>query len=259
MSTVLMIQEGPVVRVKLNRPEVRNAFNDELIAELERVLKDVEAMSEARVVVLSGAGDFFCAGADLNWMKSFVGASKKKNEADARRLARLLARLDEFPKPTIAQVQGTAIGGGVGLVAACDIAVAVENTIFALAEVKLGLIPAVISPFVIAKMGESAARRYFLTGERFRTDAALRYGLIHEVAPLDQVEALVQELARQLLSSGPQAIRACKKLIRKVASRISPKIQDYTVKKISELRVSAEGQEGISAFFEKRKPNWHVP
>lgn len=258
MTTVILQTDGPVARVKLNRPEVRNAFNDELIVELDRTLRELEKNKDVRVIVLSGEGDFFCAGADLNWMKSFIGATKKKNEADARRLAKLLTLLNEFSKPTIAQVQGTAIGGGVGLVAACDIAVAVENTIFALAEVKLGLIPAVISPFVISKMGESAARRYFLTGERFRTDVALRYGLIHEAAPQEQAEALVQEIARQLLSSGPQAVRAGKKLIRKVASRITPKIQDYTVKKISELRVSAEGQEGISAFFEKRKPNWHV-
>jgi len=261
MPSIILAREGPIARLRLNRPEVRNAINDELILELEKALKEIEKDKTIRVAILSGEGDFFCAGADLNWMKSFVGASKKKNETDARRLSNLLKSLNEFPKPTIAQVHGAAIGGGVGLLAACDITVAFENTVFALAEVKLGLVPAVISPFVIARMGASAARRYFLTGERFTSDVALRVGLIHEAVPMERLETVVNDIARHLVSSGPEAVRQCKELIRTVGAglktaRTKDPIQDYTVKKIAELRASPEAQEGMKAFLEKRKPGW---
>lgn len=261
MATIILQHDGPIARLKLNRPEVKNAFNDELITELDKALKQLAKDASVRVVILSGEGDFFCAGADLNWMKSFVGAPKAKNEADARRLAKLLTFLNEFPKPTIAQVHGAAIGGGVGLLAACDIAIAFENTIFALAEVKLGLVPAVISPFVIARMGASEARRYFLTGERFTSDVALRAGLISEAVPLERLESSVNEVARHLISSGPEALRHCKELIRIVGAtrrvaRTADPVQDYTVKKIATLRASPEAQEGMKAFLEKRKPNW---
>jgi methylglutaconyl-CoA hydratase len=262
VKTVLLQQDGPIARIKLNRPEVKNAFNDELIADLAAALKSVEKDPTVRVVILSGEGDFFCAGADLNWMKSFVGASKKKNEADARRLAKLLQALNEFTKPTIAQVHGAAIGGGVGVLAACDVIVASENTVFALAEVKLGLIPAVISPYVIARMGASAARRYFLTGERFSAHVALRLGMVHEVVPAERLDATVGEVARQFLSAGPKAVQHCKELIRKVAAgrgEVTSPLQQYTVKKIAELRSGPEAQEGMKAFLEKRKPAWNVP
>jgi methylglutaconyl-CoA hydratase len=220
-----------------------------------------------RVVMLSGEGDFFCAGADLNWMKSFVGATKKRNETDARTLAKLLKFLDEFPKPTIARVQGAAVGGGVGLLAACDMTIADEKTVFSLAEVKLGLIPAVISPYVIGRMGVSPARRYFLTGERFSADVALRIGLIQEVTPSGRLEAAAEEIARQLLTSGPEALRHCKELIRVVGADLPIKgnfgepgrsILEYTVEKIATLRAGAEAQEGMTAFLEKRKPNWNA-
>ncbi len=260
MSTILLKQDGSIVRVKLNRPEVRNAFTEELIGELSITFKELKNQEDVRVVILSGEGGFFCSGADLNWMKSFAGASKEANEEDARRLASLLSDLDQFPKPIIAQVHGAAIGGGVGLVSVADIAIAAEETVFALAEAKLGLIPAVISPYVIARMGVSAVRRYFLTGERFGPEVANRYGLIHEEVEAEDLESRCQEIAKELLSSGPKAIRACKELIAEISGRgnASRAHQDYTVKKIAELRVSEEGQEGIKSFLEKRKPNWNV-
>jgi methylglutaconyl-CoA hydratase len=258
MSTILFQVEGSVARIRLNRPEVKNAFNDALIAELADALKAVEKSPVVRVVILSGEGDFFCAGADLNWMKSFVGASKKKNEEDARRLAKLLQHLNELKKPTICQVHGAAIGGGVGLLAACDVVVAQENTVFALAEVKLGLIPAVISPFVIARMGGSASRRYFLTGERITSDVALRIGLIQESVPAGKLQATTEEIARHFITSGPEAVKHAKELVRKVSPQTAAGVQAYTVRKIASLRAGAEAQEGMKAFLEKRKPSWNV-
>ncbi len=251
MPSVLIHQNDAVVNVRLNRPDVKNAFNDELIVELISTFKKLESDPTVRVVILSGEGTTFCAGADLKWMKSFAGASKEDNEKDARKLAEMLTYLNEFPKPIIGQVHGAAIGGGVGLVAICDVVIAAEGTVFALAEVKLGLIPAVISPFVISKMSVAAVRRYFLTGERFDTKEALRWGLLSEAVPMDQLEGRVTAVAKDLLSSGPQAIRECKELIRNIGSG-----SEYTVKKIATLRTSPEGQEGMKAFLEKRKPNW---
>ncbi|QQR80966.1 MAG: enoyl-CoA hydratase/isomerase family protein [Deltaproteobacteria bacterium] len=256
MSTIIFEQTNGIARIKLNRPDVRNAFNAELIQELSDTFKKVEKDAASRVVILSGEGGFFCAGADLNWMKSFVGASREENEADARKLGDLLYYLNNFPKPLIVVAHGAAVGGGVGLVAVADIALAAEETVYSLAEVKLGLIPAVISPFVIAKMGEAGARRYFLTGEKFGNDEAMRFGLIHEQLESDQLQARAGELAKSLLSSGPEALKAAKELISKVGSSINQEVREYTVKKISELRVSAEAQEGIAAFLEKRKANW---
>lgn len=267
MSSLLLAQDGPIARIKLNRPDVKNAFNDELIGELEQAIQQFEKDKEIRVLILSGEGESFCAGADLNWMKSFVGATKKKNETDARRLAKLLKMLNEFPKPTIARVQGAAIGGGVGLLAACDIAVAEQKTVFSLAEVKLGLIPAVISPYVIARMGLTWARRYFLTGERFGADVAQRIGLVQEVVESAALDAKIEDIAKQLLSSGPDALKQCKELIRVVAADVPLKgnfgepgrsILEYTVEKIATLRAGPEAQEGMKAFLEKRKPNWNV-
>ncbi len=257
MSTVLCEVNGGIAKIKLNRPDVRNAFNAELIQELGDTFKKVEKDEAVRVVILSGEGGFFCAGADLNWMKSFVGASQTENEADARKLGDLLNGLNSFPKPLIVVAHGAAVGGGVGLVAVADIALAAEETMYSLAEVKLGLIPAVISPFVIAKMGGNAARRYFLTGEKFGNDEAYRFGLIHEEVPSDELAGRAVEMAKQLLASGPNAIKACKELIARVSSTLTPEVRDYTVKKIAELRVSAEAQEGIAAFLEKRKPSWN--
>lgn len=260
MSLLISQDDGPVARVRLNRPEIKNAFNGALIADLSAAFKTLERDSSIRAVILSGEGDCFCAGADLNWMKSMAGSLRKSNEADARALAKLLAQIDCFPKPVIGRIHGAAIGGGMGLVAVCDIAVAAEGTVFGLSEVKLGLAPAVISPFVISKIGVSQARRYFLTGERFKTETALKIGFIHEAVPLYSLEARVEEMAREILSSGPEAVKACKDLIRRVGAG-SPRpssVQEYTAKKIATLRVSPEGQEGMKAFLEKRKPIWSV-
>lgn len=258
MSFLNLTQQGPITRVRLNRPEVRNAFNAELICELKAQFDVLKKEKSTRVVILSGEGESFSAGADLNWMKSMVGATRKANEADAAKLADLLQTLDRFPKPLIGKVHGAAIGGGVGLVSVCDMVVASEETVFSLAEVKLGLIPAVISPYVMAKIGAAQARRYFLTGERFRADEARRIGLIHEVVSSADLETKVDTVARDLLSSGPEAIGAAKELIRKVSGEILPATRDDTVKKISALRVGEEGQEGMRAFLEKRKPAWNV-
>jgi methylglutaconyl-CoA hydratase len=259
MSTVILQREGPIARVRLNRPEVRNALNDDLIKELTAAFKNLEKQKEVRVVILSGEGDCFCAGADLAWLQATGKASKQVHEAGARRFAGLLSSLNRFPRPIIAQVHGAAVGGGVGLISVCDIVFAAQNSLFALAEVKLGLIPAVISPFVVAKIGAAAARRYFLTGERFTADVALRIGLVHESVPLDHLPQAANEAAGHLLSSGPEAIRHCKELIRKVGrGEVTSPLQQYTVKKIASLRSSPEAQEGMKAFLEKRKPNWNV-
>lgn len=256
MTSVLLEQKGPIARIKLNRPEVRNAFNDEMIRELGEAFKKVEADPKARVVFLSGEGSTFCAGADLNWMKSFVGASREDNEKDAQKLADLLGHIDRCSKPVITLVQGAAMGGGVGLIAVSDIVIAAEETSFALSEAKLGLIPAVISPFVIAKMGSSAARRFFLTGEKFSLGDAMRYNLVHEESYADEMDARAVEIAKEVIGAGPEAIRSCKELIRTVQNG-GDEVTRYTVKKIAELRVSPEGQEGIHAFLEKRKPSWY--
>ena len=258
MSFLNITKQGPITRVRLNRAEVRNAFNAELIRELKIQFDALKKEKSTRVVILSGEGECFSAGADLNWMKSMAGASRKANEADAQKLSDLLETLDRFPKPLIGSIHGAAIGGGVGLVSVCDIVVASEETVFSLAEVKLGLIPAVISPYVIAKIGAHQARRYFLTGERFRAEEARRIGLVHEVVPLAELETHVDKMARDLLSSGPAAVDAAKALIRKVAGSPSMVVQSYTVKKIASLRTSDEGQEGMKAFLEKRKPSWNV-
>lgn len=257
-ALVLISLENKILRLRLNRPDLRNSFNDQLIRELAAAFQSAEGDPNVRAVVLSGKGEVFCAGADLNWMKSLVGASQKDNQADALRLAELLTQIDCFPKPVIAQVHGAAIGGGVGLAAVSDIVIAAEGTSFGLSEVKLGLIPAVISPFVISKIGAAQARRYFLTGERFKADTALLLGLVHEVASAAGLVERVDVLAKELLSSGPEALKACKELIRTVSSshQSADAIQQYTSKTIAALRVSPEGQEGMKAFLEKRKPAW---
>lgn len=257
MSTIILQSDGPITHVRLNRPEVRNAFNDVLIKELSEAFVVIAKDPSCRVVILSGAGEFFCAGGDLKWMKSFANATPKENKDDAGQIATLLDCLNRFPKPIIGQVHGGAMGGGVGLVSVCDIVVAAEQTIFALPEVKIGLIPAVISLYVIGKIGASAARRYFLTGERFPATEALRLGLIHEVVSADRLSARVEELARELLSSGPAAVAACKEFIWKVGEEFpSPALQKAAAEVIAKLRASPEGQEGMKAFLEKRKPNW---
>jgi methylglutaconyl-CoA hydratase len=249
--------DAGVTTVTLNRPEVRNAFNDEVIAEMTAVFSELGERAEVRCIVLAGNGTAFCAGADLNWMKRMAGYTRDENLADAAALANMLRVLYRCPKPTIARVQGEVYAGGTGLVAACDIAVSVDTAWYCLSEVKLGLIPATISPYVIRAMGERAAHRYFLTAERFSAAEALRVGFVHEVVTADRLDAKVGELAQALVQAGPAAVKACKELVQGVGGRnITPLLIDGTVQNIADIRVSDEGREGIQAFLGKRRPGW---
>jgi methylglutaconyl-CoA hydratase len=246
-----------VATVTLARPEVHNAFDEALIAELTRALKALDADPAVRVVVLCGEGRSFCAGADLTWMQRMAGYDHAANLADAGALAAMLAALDRSTKPTIARVHGAAYGGGVGLVACCDIAVAAEDAVFALSEARLGLIPATIGPYVVAAIGRRAARRYFLTAERFGAADALAIGLVHAVVPAAGLDARVRELADQLLAAGPRAQAESKALIRAVAGRpIDDTVIADTVEWIAAVRASPEGREGIAAFLARRPPAW---
>ena len=249
--------EAGVATVTLNRPEVRNAFNDEVIAEMTAVFSELDDRPEVRCIVLAGNGPAFCAGADLNWMKRMAGYTRDENVADAAALANMLKGIYRCPKPTIARVQGDVYAGGTGLVAACDIAVSVDTAQYCLSEVKLGLIPATISPYVIRAMGARAAHRYFLTAERFSAAEALRIGFVHEVVPAAQLDAKVAEIAQSLLLAGPAALKACKALVQDVAEKdITQLLIDRTVQGIADIRVSDEGREGIQSFLGKRKPGW---
>ena len=246
-----------VARLTLARPEVHNAFNDALIADLILSLETLGADAAVRAVVLAAEGKSFSAGADLNWMKAMAGYSEAENVADAQKLSRLLWTLDRLPKPTIARVQGAALGGGVGLAACCDIVVASRNASFTLSEVKLGLIPATIGPYVVAAIGQRASRRYFLTAERIAADEAQRLGLVHRLVDAEGLDAAVEELLTALLANGPAAVAAAKDLIFALASRpVDPAIMEDTARRIAVRRASAEGREGIASFFEKRKPDW---
>lgn len=251
------VDERGVARITLTRAEVHNAFNDQLIAELTTALQGLESDPRVRAVVLAAEGRSFSAGADLNWMRSMAGYSEAENLADAEALGGLLRTLDALAKPTLALVQGPAFGGGVGLVACCDLAVAVDEATFCLSEVRLGLIPAVISPYVVAAIGARAARRYFLTAERFSAETAWRLGLVHEVARREHLEERAEALLAELLKGGPQALVEAKRLVRDVAGRPQdPALPGDLAGRIARLRVGQEGQEGLSAFLEKRRPNW---
>ena len=258
-DTVLVEVDGGVATLTLNRPEVHNAFDDALIARLTSALEDVAARGDVRVVVLTGSGKSFCAGADLAHMKKAAGFSEAENIADAQALARLLMVLGGLPRPTVALVQGPAYGGGVGLVSACDIAIAAERASFALTEVRLGLIPAVISPFVVRAVGESHARRFMLTGERFGAETARRIGLVHEVVDGEALEARGAEVVEMLLQCSPEAHRRAKALIDAVAGRpIDEALADDVARRIAAARASDDGREGIAAFLEKRTPWWRT-
>lgn len=248
---------GGISTVTLNRPEVRNAFNDEVIAELTAVFIELGKREEVRCIVLAAKGTAFCAGADLNWMKRMADYTRDENVADAGALAEMLRVVYACPKPTIAKVQGDVYAGGTGLVAACDIAVSVDSAGYCLSEVKLGLIPATISPYVIRAMGTRAAHRYFLTAERFDAAEALRIGFVHEVVAAAELDAKVAELAKTLVNAGPEAVKLCKKLVQDVAGHeISPALIQKTVEGIADIRVSPEGREGVQSFLQKRKPGW---
>jgi methylglutaconyl-CoA hydratase len=262
MPNPLFVQEidkRGTARITLTRAEVHNAFNEALIAELTAALDGIAQDPRVRVVVLAAQGPSFSAGADLNWMKAMAGYSRAENVEDALRLARLMPTLNSLPKPTLALVQGSAFGGGVGLVACCDIVIAVEEVKFCLSEVKLGLIPAVISPYVVATIGEAAARRYFLTAEAFSSWEAQRLGLVHEVVDRGALESRGRQIVEVLLQSGPVAQQAAKDLVFAVAGRsLDDALIEETAGRIAELRASEEGREGVAAFLEKRKPAWRV-
>jgi methylglutaconyl-CoA hydratase len=257
MSALTMTNQGAIRTITLSRPDVRNAFNDEVIAELKTAFIEAGQAVDVRCVVLAAEGPAFCAGADLNWMRRMADYTRDENLADAGQLAAMLRAIYECPKPTIARVQGDVFAGGVGLVAACDIAVSVDTATYCLSEVKLGLIPATISPYVIRAMGARASHRYFLTAERFSAAEAHRIGLVHEVVAADALDAKVAELTSALVSASPNAVRACKRLVQDVAEReIDDALVAHTVAGIADIRSSAEGKEGVQSFLQKRKPNW---
>ena len=255
-STIIAETAGKVARITLNRPEVHNAFTAAMIRELREAVNAAACDPEVRVVVLTGTGQSFCAGADLNWMREIIAASYDQNYAESLAVAEFHEELYSLPKPTIARVNGTAIGGGNGLLAACDIVVASDRARFGLSEVKIGLVPAVISPYVIRRIGESRAREFFLTGERFDARRAFEVGLVNMVSPHPELEARTNALAGLLLSSGPEAIATSKELLQKVPGMSFEEARRFTAEVIARLRVSAEGQEGMAAFLEKRKPRW---
>jgi methylglutaconyl-CoA hydratase len=251
-------QDGRVARVTLSRPAVHNAFDEHLIASLTATLTRLGDEPEVRAVVLTGAGKSFSAGADLDWMRRMAGYDDETNRADARRLELLLHTLDTLPKPTVALVNGAAMGGGVGLVAACDIAVAASHAVFALSEVRLGLIPAVIAPFVTRAIGERACRRYFLTAERFDAARARELGLVHEVAGADALEATLGSVIAELLAGGAEAQAEAKRLLPICRQLEGSLLAEATVAAIAARRASAEGREGIAAFLQKRQPAWRL-
>ncbi len=257
MKHLLLDVTRSIATVTVNRPEVRNAFNEEVIAELTAVFMALAERDEVRCIVLAGSGAAFCAGADLNWMKRMADYSRDENIADAQALARMLRVVYTCPKPTIARIQGDVYAGGTGLAAACDIAVASDVAQFCLSEVRLGLIPATISPYVIRAMGARAAHRYFLTAERFSAAEAHRIGFVHEVVTADKLDAKVDEIARMLVQNGPGAMKACKQLVHDVAGHdISAGLIERTALAIADIRVSDEGREGVQSFLQKRKPGW---
>lgn len=246
---------GHVAYLTLNRPEVHNAFDDSMIAELLHALDDVRANDNVRVLVLQSNGKNFSAGADLGWMRSMAAKNYDENIADAGELSRLMQELDELPKPTIALVQGAAFGGAVGLAACCDIALATPASSFCLSEVKIGLIPAVISPYVMRAIGTRQSRRYMVTAERFGAEIAHQIGLVHEV--VDDLQTAVRPLIDSLVANSPAAVSAAKQLALDIDQQpLNANTRRVTIERIAEIRVSAEGQEGLSAFLEKRAPNW---
>jgi methylglutaconyl-CoA hydratase len=249
-------QDGPIARVTLARPESRNAFDEALIGELSEVFLGFGDDRQTRVVVLAGEGPVFCAGADIGWMRKAGGYTREQNEEDAGRMARMLRAIDACPVPVIAAAHGVAIGGGVGLVAAADIAIAAEGTVFSLSEVRLGILPSVISPYVLRAIGPRHGRDLFLTGERFDAREALRIGLVHGVTAPDALEAAVRRKTEAILSSGPEAVRAAKRLIEQVTGLGPEEAMPLTIRTIAERRASEEAREGLGAFLEKRKPRW---
>ena len=255
-QTITYTKENLVAKIILNRPEIHNAFNEVMIQDLIDVFRNISKDNEVRVVVLTGNGKSFCAGADLNWMKKVVDFSYEENLKESLELAEFFYLIYSLPKPTIARVNGAAIGGGAGLVAVCDMVIASDKARFSLSEVKLGLVPACISPYEVRRIGEKNCRELFLTGERIDAQKALNFGLVNQVVPHDELDNAVDELVKQLLNSGPNALAMCKKLLQNVPLMSFDEVKKYTAEMIASLRMSEEGQEGMNAFLQKRKPKW---
>jgi methylglutaconyl-CoA hydratase len=260
MVTLDIQRKGAVARVFLNRPDVRNAFNDGVIAELTAAFRELGQDASLRAIVLGGHGKAFCAGADLSWMKAMAGYSWEQNRDDAQALADMLWTVYSCPLPVVGRIHGDCYAGGVGLASVCDVLVAAEGVHFCLSEAKLGLLPATIGPYVIKAMGEQAARRWFITAERFSAARAAASGFVHEVVGADQLDATVDEIVAALVANGPQAVKACKRLVQDLASRpIDDALRADTARRIADIRASGEGREGVRSFLEKRSPGWLLP
>ena len=257
MGHLNVSRQGAVARVMLARPEVRNAFNDALIAELADTFRALAGDTAVRAVVLGGEGKAFCAGADLGWMRAMADYTWDENRGDAAKLAEMLYTIYSCPLPVVGRIQGDCYAGGMGLAAVCDVLVAAEGVTFCLSEARLGLMPATIAPYVIRALGEQAARRYFLTAERFDAATAHRLGFAHEVVPLEQIDSRVDEIVATLVANGPMAVKACKRLVQDVANRpITEELRADTARRIADIRASAEGREGVQSFLNKRPPAW---
>ena len=251
--------EGRVARVYLNRPEVRNAFNDSVIAELTEAFARLGADPGLRAIVLGGHGKAFCAGADLNWMKSMAGYDWDQNRADAQRLAEMLWTVYSCPLPVVGRLQGDCYAGGMGLAATCDVLVAADGVHFCLSEARLGLLPATISPYVIRAMGEQQARRWFITAERFSAAQAQEMGLVHACVSAEALDETVDGIVEALVANGPAAVKSCKRLVQDVAGReLSPELRAETARRIADIRASDEGREGVQAFLQRREPAWRA-
>ncbi len=256
LATVKYETRKRVALVTFNRPEIHNAFNSTVITEMQQVFDEVEKDGSIRVVVLTGAGKSFCAGADLNWMRSVINQSFEENLLESKALAELLHSMYSCKRPVIGRINGAAIGGGTGFVAACDIAIAARSAVFSFSEVKIGIVPACVGPYVIKKIGEGKTREFFITGERMNAERAHEAGLVSRVVDDDQLDNEVEKLIKFILSSGPEAVAMAKKLIREAPAMTPEQYKPYTAEMIARLRISDEGQEGMDAFLNKRKPKW---
>ena len=258
MSTLEVLRPTPhTAQVWLNRPDVRNAFNDGVIAELTQAFGELGADPQLRCITLGGRGKAFCAGADLNWMKAMAGYDWEANRADAQALADMLHAIYSCPVPVVGRIHGDCYAGGVGLAAVCDVLVAAQGVQFCLSEARLGLLPATIGPYVLKALGEQASRRYFITAERFSAEEAHRLGFVHECVPSEALDARVEGLVQALVNNGPAAVKACKQLVQDVAGRpISTELRADTARRIADIRVSTEGQAGIRSFLDKTPPPW---
>ena len=256
-STLDITRDGAVARIFLNRPDVRNAFNDAVIAELTQAFGELSADTTLRAIVLGGHGKAFCAGADLSWMRAMADYDWEQNRADAQKLADMLWTIYSCPLPVVGRIHGDCYAGGVGLAAACDVLVAADGMNFCLSEAKLGLLPATIAPYVVKALGEQAARRYFVSAERFDATTAKALGFVHEVIEADALDAKVDEIVAAIVANGPAAVKACKQLVKDVAARpITAELRADTARRIADIRASDEGKEGVQSFLAKRKPTW---